>query len=184
MEITIDLSKCDIHTIQRWIMDAKNVTTDYMKKEESYGELTAEEGRRYCEWRLLCGLLEKTLKAYYAQGLEDAEDRCEDEDGSTPDVGNDPSGSVLPKEEIACFKKIITEVADNGNMNNRNKIPQQEVGDAKIPVRQRILSNEEKKNLTDKEVFMKEFGLYTNFVLDDYWSNVFREIYGYSPSLL
>lgn len=150
MEITIDLSECDIHTVQRWIMDAKNITTGYMKKEEIHGELTAEEGRRYCEWRLLCGLLENTLKAYYAQGLENA-DNMED----------------------VC-----------GSVNNRNKIPQQKVGDVKIPARQRILSSEEKKNLTDTEVFMKEFGLYTNFVLDDYWSNVFREIYGYSPSLL
>lgn len=73
MEITINLSECDIRTIQRWRMDAENAITDYMKKEESCGELTAEEGRMFCEWRLLRGLLENILKSYYAQRLEDAD---------------------------------------------------------------------------------------------------------------
>ena len=75
MEITINLSECDIQTIRRWIMDAENIITDYMKKEESHGELTAEEGRRYCKWRLLRDLLENILRSYYAQGLENADNR-------------------------------------------------------------------------------------------------------------
>lgn len=91
MEITINLSNCDIRTIQRWIMDAENVITDYMKKEESHGELTAEESRRYCEWRLLRDLLENILRSYYAQGLENADPVSDISSNLSDELG---SGSV------------------------------------------------------------------------------------------
>lgn len=48
--------------------------------------------------------------------------------------------------------------------------------------RKRIpLSPEEKKGLTNEEIFMQEFGVYTCFVYEQYWINKFKEIYGYKP---
>ncbi len=79
---------------------------------------------------------------------------------------------------------IQNEAAVNKCIPNEDKICGQETGDAKLPARQRILSDEEKKNLKDEEIFMIEYGLYTSFVADRYWSRVFKAIYGYSPSLL
>ena len=53
-----------------------------------------------------------------------------------------------------------------------------------IPKRKRILTDEEKRNLSNEEIFMKEYGLYTSFCVSRYWCEVFKEIYGYNPSLL
>lgn len=86
-------------------------------------------------------------------------------------------------EDICFLLDRIYEVAWNECMINEDKIREQEIEDGKLPVRQRILSDEEKKDLKNEEIFRKEYGLYTNFAVNQYWSSVFKEIYGYSPSL-
>lgn len=45
------------------------------------------------------------------------------------------------------------------------------------------LSPEEKKGLSNEIIFMREYGLYTGFIYDSYWSNKFKENYGYEPEL-
>lgn len=87
-------------------------------------------------------------------------------------------------ENICFLLDRIYEVASNERIINEDKIREQELEGCKLPVRQRILSNEEKKNLKNEEIFRKEYGLYTNFSINGYWRNVFKEIYGYNPSLL
>lgn len=56
--------------------------------------------------------------------------------------------------------------------------------DLSIPERKRVLTDEEKHGLSNEEIFMREYGVYTSFCINKYWSEVFRAIYGYSPSLL
>lgn len=87
-------------------------------------------------------------------------------------------------ENICLLLDRIYEVASNERIINEDKIREQELEGGKIPARQRILSNEEKENLKDEEIFRKEYGLYTNFAINGYWRNVFKGIYGYNPSLL
>lgn len=87
-------------------------------------------------------------------------------------------------ENICFLLDRIYEVAYNERIINQDKIREQKLEAGKIPVRQRILSDEEKKGLKNEEIFRKEYGLYTNFVVDRYWSSVFKAIYGYSPSPL
>ena len=43
------------------------------------------------------------------------------------------------------------------------------------------LTEEQKKGLSDKEIFMREYGLYTSWIYDSFWVNTFKEIYGYMP---
>lgn len=45
------------------------------------------------------------------------------------------------------------------------------------------LSPKEKEGLSDEEIFMREYGVYINFVYDSYWLNKFKEIYGCTPKL-
>lgn len=89
------------------------------------------------------------------------------------------AGSVLNK---------ICEVTKNQqrlqSIINKDKIRGREGEVIKIPARRRILSDKEKKDLRDEDVFMQEYGLYTGFVADEYWNKIFKVIYGHSPSLL
>lgn len=89
------------------------------------------------------------------------------------------AGSVLNKIcEVAKNQKRLQDII------NKDKIRGRETEVVTIPARRRILSDKEKKDLRDEDVFMREYGLYTGFVADEYWRNIFKAIYGYSPSLL
>lgn len=99
------------------------------------------------------------------------------------DVTEDP-GVLNGLENVCSLLDRIYEVAGNEQIIQEDKIRAREIENAKLPPRQRILSDQEKKGLSKEQIFMKEYGLYTSFAINRYWSGVFKEIYGYSPSLL
>lgn len=88
------------------------------------------------------------------------------------------AGSVLNRiYEVAKNQQRLQSII------NKDKIRGRETEFVTIPARRKILTDEEKKNLRDEDVFMQEYGLYTSFVADRYWSSIFKAIYGYNPSL-
>lgn len=89
------------------------------------------------------------------------------------------AGSVLNRIcEVAENQRRLQKIID------KDKTCGQEGEVIEIPGRRRILTDEEKKDLRDEDVFMQEYGLYTSFVADEYWNKIFKVIYGHSPSLL
>ena len=95
------------------------------------------------------------------------------------DVTED-SGVLNALEDVCSLLDRIYEVAGNEQIIQKDKIRAREIEDAKLPPKQRILSEQEKKGLSKEQIFMKEYGLYTSFAINRYWSGVFKEIYGYS----
>lgn len=87
-------------------------------------------------------------------------------------------------ENISDLLERIYKVAENKRIIHREEILREEIDSIKIPDAKRMLSAKEKQGLNNEQIFMKEYGLYTSFAADPYWSNVFKQIYGYSPSLL
>lgn len=87
-------------------------------------------------------------------------------------------------ENISDLLERIYKVAENKRIIHREEILREEIDSIKIPDAKRMLSAKEKQGLNNEQIFMKEYGLYTSFAVDPYWSNVFKQIYGYSPSLL
>lgn len=99
--------------------------------------------------------------------------------------GTTKNSDVLNDLETVCLLlERIFMVAENKQIIQKNKFQARKIEEAKIPPKQRVLSDQEKIGLKNEEIFMKEYGLFTSFVADHYWSSVFKRIYGYSPSLL
>lgn len=52
-----------------------------------------------------------------------------------------------------------------------------------MEIRKRIpLTEDQKKGLTNEQIFAKEYGLYTSWFYSKYWTNKFKEIYGCMPA--
>lgn len=99
------------------------------------------------------------------------------DDNLMKDLANELAGlsrSESENDRFGCKSNLIKE----------DKIQRRKPEEIEAPPRQRILSDEEKKGLSDMQIFMKEYGVYTSFVINDYWINAFKAIYGYNPSLL
>lgn len=98
----------------------------------------------------------------------------------------DNSGEELTDEEcdaierMDAFRSILNRIIEVAA--NEQRIEEGNNVQRCIKVR-RPLSEKEKEGLTDVEVFMKEYGLYSASMYCTYWINKFIETYGYIPEL-
>lgn len=156
MKITIGLSRADVDVVRMARIIADSKVEYFAKKELSEEGLTQEEKRVFSNWEERQKLFNKM------EALIDSE---------------------IDTAESFRAKEIFPGFYNSSDADESWEIPGQAEG-IKIPARRRILPDKEKKGLRDEDVFMREYGLYTSFVADEYWSGIFKAIYGYSPSLL
>ncbi|MCM1258453.1 MAG: hypothetical protein NC307_11445 [Roseburia sp.] len=167
MEITVDISK-----------EIKNVEDLYFLIDSLKGTMSQMEHIKRKEIgkgvKIEIGILEDELDAITWM---DAVQKIVNEATEDPGVLN-------ALETVRFFLDRVYEVARNEQIIQEDKIQSKGIGNAKFPPRKKILSDQEKKGLSNEQIFMKEYGLYTSFAINRYWSSVFKEIYGCSPSLL
>lgn len=154
MKITIGLTQVDVDAIRIMRMIADTKVKYFTEKELSKEGLAQGEAWEFDNW-----LDRQRLFRRMEVLIDNANDAAK-----------------------PCKMKMIPGLHDSMDTEDW-KTPGQ-AKETEIPARRKILSDKEKKGLRDEDVFMQEYGLYTGFVADEYWSNIFKAIYGYSPSLL